>query len=360
MRDPVGCPGARIPDTTFEQSTTFQFVMHGNVTASASGAGGVILGSPITQRTTAIIPEANVSCTINGGALGGVLGLASNPANATTSAPFSESATLNLGSIPIFNNSLSAFFNSNVDKARVVSMALTLRSTNSLTAQSGYFIAASLPRGFFDDTGLSGLGFLNPTVLQNVPGAVTCPVNAPNNENGITVTYSPTDAMSFIYGSTALTSLPISDPRSQYVNPGILAIMVLGPANGTYLYDLCINYECILQAGTLGFGVRPAFNDPLALAEATNLRQTDPLVMTDYNMWMVSPGSEPNDASSQIDLSSSQCSLFHHKKALYTVRGKNSKGVRQTKMVSEEEVGMFESLASDVGRVADKLKMILF
>lgn len=377
LRDPLSNPGVRIPDTAFSATSSFSLVLHGNVTASSStGVAGVIIGSPLNILTTAMVPQYYLTCAINGGSVPGALGLQTNPAIATTTQPFTESNTLNAGSVPI-TSTVSGVFSGYMDQARVVSAVLTLRSTNSVTSQSGYFVGASLPRQFLLDANYTSLNSLTVAAVQNFPGALTAPVNGPKGENGISVFYSPTDSGSFDFVSTNLSSLSQSDPKAIAANPGGLVALVVGANSGTYVWDLCINYEAVLSSAAVGFGNRATVSDPIALAVSMNARPDDPLVVDNYNVWeksgMAAPevGAYLGDTQSlAVDIAAAVRSLPTNGCTRPTLAAPNVREhlihhptplqAKRRTYESEEEIGTFESLATDVGRIADKIKMLLF
>jgi hypothetical protein len=293
LQDPVHCPGAKIPDGNMNVTSTMQVIYHTQVTSGSAGIAGVLLGECGTsQAGPYLVPQADVSCAINsvggtGAVTEGALGLKTQPAATGTSmnSPFSESTTFETGSVPFAIPGLAPFLASNTQYARLVSAALSLRSTSNFTNNQGYFVAGSLPCRFFEEFG-SFLADIPVDDFQNSPGAITKPINDPDN-NGIQCTYNPFDSrtLSFVDTQISGNTDPATDKIYQ-LNPGILFAMAIGvPTAQVMLVDLAINYEIVPISGTINFGARASYDDPLALATAKNARQGDSLVQpsTDFD-----------------------------------------------------------------------------
>lgn len=284
LRDPLHCPGARIPDDNSSQpSTTLQVIFHGQVTTGTNGVAGVILGA--TGQTALngpyMVPQL-VNCTINANSTPGTSHLITSSTSATSTTPFSDSTGGGTGSTPVAIPNLASFLSSYGQYIRVVSCGLAMRTTGNYTNNQGYFIANSLPGNFFG----TPIGNVSTSTLQNAPGAITS--SCIGALKGVECTYTPFDNRCYQYTASNITggTVPVNDPRFIPLNPGMLYVIALGQVSGvTFLYDIVLNYEIIVASGNLAFGVRPNLQDPLAMSTAINSREEDDLSNDDPSMF---------------------------------------------------------------------------
>lgn len=281
LRNPLECPGARIPDNSLYPSTTVQVIYHSSVDTNSNGFAGVIIGCSGTTGTKGpyMVPQSGITCNINGASVPGAFGLTSNSSNGSFTVPFGEATGAGAGSSPFAIPNIASFLDSYGAQVRVVSCGLSLRSTSSFTNNQGFYVAGSLPAQYFYPISANALSSISGTQYQNFPGAMTRPA-AGAGEWGIECTYNPGDPRCLEY---ALTNITTSGPgptdlKMYQYNPGILYAFLTGaPASTTVtlLVDIVVNYEIIIKSGNIGFGVRPAYEDPLALATAANVRANE-------------------------------------------------------------------------------------
>lgn len=384
LRDPLRCPGARIPDdSSMVESTTVQVIYHDSVVANANGVAGVIIGVsgrlPYVNPGTGaefiqgpfLIPNP-IPTIINGVTLAGAVGLKTN-STTLANTPFSENASAGLGSTPFEFPGLYDFFSNYATNVRIVSYSLVMRTTANYTNNQGYFVAGSVPH----DSPQSGAVLLEDIPLSmwvNAPGATR--VACIEAVDGMTVTYTPYDNRCFQFSN--LVSIPFGDTTADISeNPGVLYIIAEGQNTTTpptFLFDIVVNYEFIPKTGVLNVGARPKYVDPIALAVAFNARQGDDLAYVGND----TDGSEGEHFTEKLNdgkhavavscgsfasqdnsfLGGSYIHAFTHPVVITT---KRSKAKRNTiaRVAQVEEKPMFESVVDGLLKVAKKVAPML-
>jgi hypothetical protein len=387
LRDPMGVVGVRIPDGSSPNTAAGQVVYRAILTTNSNGVAGFSMGAvgSLISQGWYMVPQPGIITSVGGVAVEGAIGIMCGT-NASLSTPFDTVSTSSGGSIAIAPPQTTNIMGYVVQRARVVSAMLNLTPAAALTSAGGYYVGASLPANYFNGTNLNGTSV---SEWANLPGSVMVPVYNPNDP-GVTVTYNPADPSCRNFASCIKTSTSYSDPEVNALNPGVLAVMVVGAASTQHVLTICVNYEMILADNMAIFAARPTFNDPLAMATAENARSGDPVAFAGSNlvlessgigvglpfegqqMTMLQSGASPGLNSKQersIGVAVPEHLIVHgafrvHPKT-FTVRAggvqfKKSEGKDRVvaskviKQVEQEEKPIFESLVDTLGAVVKK------
>lgn len=396
LRDPLHNPGARIPDSNAQLSTTMQFVYHmtGN-NGPDSDCFGVFLG--ITDQNGSgpfMIPQNDMGTIytdideVTHGVLGGLI-YTTGPTSMGDGSTTLLSSTLAGQSTAYAAPGLSEFLHTYANQARVVSATISLRSAGNYSQLQGEFCANSLPCNWIRNWVLQNnpsetLSSITVPVLQNTAGCILKTVT--EGDHGVQAFYSPTDNSNLEYIGTQLQTADVSswtDPQQNQLNPGALFCLATnqGPNTG-FLIDICINYELIVNMSQVNIGMRPSYQDPLALAIAWNQRQDDAKASphSDFdesgiNYTDVGDVSSVSAVHVPVEVTKGQAFLTVHTKPItyansLSARSRSRGGsynsyLREKKSVRpkggrgkyrrKEETSMFESLVTDVLKIGSKI-----
>lgn len=289
LAHPTRVLGVRIPDENSQSTCTFTLVARYALTVNSNGVAAILIGKAGSARS-GMVPFGEEVGTGKAPTTKFVVGF-TNHAAASTAALFSDTVTT--GSAPIqFPNWTQADdpIPSLFQSARLVSAGFSCFSSAAPLDLSGMYVAASLPRTLMTNYALSSITL---DMVQSLPGALQYPLN---DGKGVSMTYSPVDGDCLVFtgidGHGTITEDTMSDP-------GQFIMAVSGATANSVIYCTYVgNYEAIPRATTLSFfNSDSAPDDPIAVAEAFNMRAEDKLVFNstgDYNGIQASEGSQPH------------------------------------------------------------------
>lgn len=277
LKSPSHVVGVRIPDDGAVDTCTFSVVLRESITISSAGAGAIVFGAT-ENNVMGLIPTSD-AVDKNGGAWSVpsstpyVCGFKSGSLSSDTTGLFAASGPNPIEQLTLPNwDSALAAIPSLMERVRLVSAGMSAISTAASTALSGTYVLASTTRGVLRQFVPS----VNSTLISQLPGAIQVPLN---EGKGVSATYNPTDSFSFNFcdldGSALTTNCP--DYNLDLQDPGGFILGVVGATAGTtILVTLILNYEAIPLTQSLSFfNVSSAPQDPIALAEAVNMRESD-------------------------------------------------------------------------------------
>lgn len=292
LKHPALVSGAKVPDGCDEITSAFTVVYRTSFSVGTNGIGAIMIGNTADGGYGAMIPQP-YAVTINGSAVAYIVGVRSGQAGesafvSTSSQLFSSGSASGAGSVAMnLPNwiSTSSTIPSMFTRVRLVSAGMSLQSTAAFSSNGGYYFGASLPGRFFVDSDNSALNDISLNDVKNLPGSKLVPIN---KGTGLSLTYNPTDPMCSEFAPLDLDTLSPTDVRWLQAQPGIFVAGVDGATSGTsIIVNLILNYEGIPETGALTFVTpTPGVDDPLALAEALNARESDSLVVgstSDYD-----------------------------------------------------------------------------
>lgn len=280
LAHPAETVGVRIPDDYSNDTVTFSLIKRFILTVNSNGVAAVAIGEAVFGNTVDgfFIPNITSSAVGNTSATDHIIGYTNHTA-ATTSALFSSNTTAGTGSPPLKFTQWTSAGNS-VDSlctdVRLVSAGLSCRSTVGDLNNQGLYNAVSLPRGYLYDNGytLEGVGVSN---IQAMDGVISVPVNT---NKGIELTYQPDDEICLTW-APLLRAPTQSNPndRGMYAPGGFLVCVSGAYATSTIQCTLVCNYEGIPISDQLIFqnAMASVPDDPIAIAEAFNERESDDL-----------------------------------------------------------------------------------
>jgi len=350
LSQPSQYVGYRIPTADFDASCAFTIVYRSNFTTNANGCGGAMYGygGNASDSLANLIPLPT-SINFNLLAYTYVFGMTNNSAAPYTNAPFTWTGSSANDPIPEILpgwNASNATIPATFQAVRLVSAGLAVECTASRYTAAGSLIGASVPKAFLKDASLTSI---TTTLVKSYPGAVVCPVN---EFKGISMTYNPSDPSCYDYVPVGTSG---GDP-SYKAQVGTFIVVVEGaPASCSFNTTIVLNYEGIPQTDKLSFiSVQPTLDDPIALAEADNARQEDPLVVANTKGFGGLHESAHSHALSSVmeasPVNTPKCSMALHKTPMYCPCLNQGTSTPKTK----EEKTMFESIADMILPLIEK------
>jgi len=300
LNAPAEVVGVRIPDGNDFETVVFTVLYRTSMlVGTTDGTAAMIIGmGGETGQAAFLIPNPTPNDVGNpADVLGHVLGYVSNPVNCDAATPFGVAANAT-SCLPVrFPSWTDAIVvpKSFVDQVRVVSAGVSAMSAANTLSDQGSYVAAFLPQGLLDAGGPDGtvinLSELNQDTILTIPGSLRSSIN---EHKGISMSYTPTNPLCYQY--SPFNNIPVSISEKAAASPGGFIICAFGAsANTTINVEIVVNYEGIPCNNTLNFfpgALDSVVDDPIAVAEALNLRDSEDSVKEDIDGYAGLDGGE--------------------------------------------------------------------
>lgn len=348
LKHPATVMGAKIPDGSYEDSSTFsefqRIPLNGSTGANNNFA--CLIGQPMINSDGSVY-EWNSLCpgiyqntpdqppTVKKAVPAPTAGPASTkgaPATTAGTTPINYwiglAAVSPAGGCPVDNllygcNGLdhvaTQVIVDNYHSIRVVSAGIRVIMAVTATSANGFLTVAPIPRGRIDFWNTSALTLAN---VQALPGAVVTPIGAVGS--GVSAVWSPADNACLEYSKTTGVEGGIIDTNDSWVwhrDLGGFMVVASGlSSNAAGMVEVVINYEALPRLNSFLITSSPSTSDPLALSSALNSMEEVPKVKKSSNGFDgVSTGE--HEALDKVTLAAVKPSPMH---ALRAVNGEQS------------------------------------